>query len=33
MRALIERRARTITDPLGVPGAEVCPEQALAAYG
>ena len=33
MRALIERRARTITDPLDVPGAEVYPERALAAYG
>jgi AcrR family transcriptional regulator len=33
MRALIERRARSITDPLDVPGAEAFPERALAAYG
>ena len=33
MRALIERRARTITAPLDVPGADVHPERALAAYG
>ena len=32
MRALIERRAQTITDPLDVPGAEAFPEKALAAY-
>jgi TetR/AcrR family transcriptional regulator, mexJK operon transcriptional repressor len=33
MRALIERRAQSITDPLDVPGAEAFPERALAAYG
>lgn len=33
MRALIERRAKSITNPLDVPGAEAFPERALAAYG
>ena len=32
MRALIERRGRSITSPLDVPGAEAFPEKALAAY-
>jgi AcrR family transcriptional regulator len=32
MRALIERRAQSVTDPLDVPGAEAYPERALAAY-
>jgi AcrR family transcriptional regulator len=32
MRALIERRALSITDPLDVPGAEAFPERALATY-
>jgi AcrR family transcriptional regulator len=32
MRALIERRAQSVTDPLDVPGAEAFPERALAAY-
>lgn len=32
MRALIERRAQTVTDPLDVPGAEAFPERALADY-
>ncbi|HEY1425550.1 MAG TPA: TetR/AcrR family transcriptional regulator [Caulobacteraceae bacterium] len=32
MRALIERRAQVVTDPLDVPGAEAFPERALATY-
>ena len=32
MRALIERRAQSVTDPLDVPGAEAHPERALADY-